>query len=73
MAKPTASVARKPCYVVMAFMRHGESAWAICDKRTGRLVVTALEMGAAYTLAHTLNVADLTVPAQDFGAVPKPS
>jgi hypothetical protein len=73
MAKQTAGLARKPCYVVMAFMQHGEACWTICDRRTGRLVVRALDMNVAYTLAHTLNVADLTVSAQDFGAIRKPS
>lgn len=39
----------------------------VYDDRIGRLVAFALHQHEACTLAHTLNVADLGVPMEDFG------
>jgi hypothetical protein len=66
MANRTGKLDRKPSYVVMALMQYGEAAWMIRDTRTSRLVARSLGLHAACTLAHTLNVADLSVATVDY-------
>jgi hypothetical protein len=66
MNKRTSKLDRKPSYVVMALMQYGEATWMIRDTRTSRLVAKSLDMRAARTLAHTLNVADLCKAAVDY-------
>jgi hypothetical protein len=39
----------------------------VYDERVGRLVVLPLHEQEARTLAHTLNVADLSIPVVDYG------
>jgi hypothetical protein len=44
-----------------------EKAWLVYDARQKWLVATSLRRPQALTLAHTLNVADLSMPARRFG------
>jgi hypothetical protein len=41
--------------------------WMVYDGPIGRVVAFPLYQDEAYTLAHTLNVADLRAPIEDFG------
>ncbi len=70
MIKRSGDLARKPSYVVTAFMWRHEAAWMIYESRTGRLVAKLSDRDTAYTLAHTMNVADLAVPVRDYGGDP---
>jgi hypothetical protein len=58
---------RKPRYEAALFKRDGDRAWMVYDGRVGRLVALPLHQHEAYTLAHTLNVADLAMPVVDYG------
>jgi hypothetical protein len=58
---------RKPRYQASLFKGSGGRAWMVYDERVGRLVVLPLHEQEARTLAHTLNVADLSIPVVDYG------
>jgi hypothetical protein len=55
-----------PRYEAGPFKGSGDRAWMVYDELAGRLVAIALPQHEAYTLAHTLNVADLSAPVLDF-------
>jgi hypothetical protein len=66
MLKQARGRQRKPRYEAAPFKRSGARAWMVYDDRVGRLVAFPLHQHEAYTLAHTLNVADLGAPVTDF-------
>ena len=67
MFKPRHERQRKPRYEAGPFKGSGDRAWMVYDEHVGRLVAYPLHQHEAYTLAHTLNVADLRAPVMDFG------
>ena len=54
-------------YEAVPFREMPGRSWMVYDDRVSRAVAFPLYQGEACTLAHTLNVADLRVPAVDFG------
>jgi hypothetical protein len=66
MVKRTPPDQPRKRYEAAPFKLHDDYAWMIYDARSGRLVATRLHMNVAYTLAHTLNVADLSAPTRNF-------
>jgi len=67
MLKQLRSWHAKPRYEAGPFRGSGARSWMVYDDRVGRLVAFPLHQHEACTLAHTLNVADLGVPMEDFG------
>jgi hypothetical protein len=67
MLKRTRGRPRKSRYEAMPFMLRNDAAWMIYDARTGRMVAKPLHMRVARTLAHTLNLADLSALPKTFG------
>jgi hypothetical protein len=61
---------RKPRYEAMPSRLDDDRAWMLYDARTERLIAMPLNRHAAETLAHTLNVADLSAPVIDYGGDP---
>ena len=55
----------RPHYEALGSRDMPGRSWMVYDD--GRLVAFLLHQQEAFTLAHTLNVADLRVPAVDFG------
>ena len=57
----------RPRYEAYPFKRMPGRSWMVYDDRVSRVVAFPLYQDEAYTLAHTLNVADLRAPIEDFG------
>jgi hypothetical protein len=70
MLKRSRGRPRKPRYEAMPSRLHDDRAWMLFDARTERLIAMPLHKNAAETLAHTLNVADLSEPVIDYGGDP---
>ena len=67
MFKQARRVQGRPHYEAVPFKDMPGRSWLVYDDRVGRAVAFPLHHQEACTLAHTLNVADLRVPAVDFG------
>ena len=70
MLKRSRGRARKPRYEALPSRLHDDRSWMLYDSRAERLIVMPLRRCAAETLAHTLNVADLSAPVIDYGGDP---
>jgi hypothetical protein len=70
MLKRTRAQPQKPRYEAAPCLPRDDAAWMIYDARDQRVVVTLMHRETAYTLARTMNVADLSVPAKDYGGDP---
>jgi len=57
----------KPRYGAAPFRLSTYISWMVYDEGRSQPVALSLHRQQAQTLAHTLNVADLSLPPQDFG------